>query len=67
MRQEDTTFLSCEVKGKGKGRFMGLFQHCSHLAYCSLTPNNFPHSSPEAPRLIQMRETSTSKGGNYNQ
>ena len=30
-------------------------------------PNKFPHSSPEAPRIIQMRETSTSEGGNYYQ
>ena len=26
-------------KGKGKGRFMGLFQHCGRSAYCILTPN----------------------------
>ena len=54
-------------KGKGKGRFMGLFQHCGRSDYCILTPNKFPHSSPEAPRIIQMRETSTSEGGNYYQ
>jgi len=30
-------------------------------------PNKFPHSSPEASRTIQMRETSTSEGGNYYQ
>ena len=29
--------------------------------------NKFPHSSPEAPCIIQMRETSTSEGGNYYQ
>jgi hypothetical protein len=28
-------------------------------------PNKFPHSSPEAPRIIQIHETSTSEGGNY--
>jgi hypothetical protein len=28
-------------------------------------PNKFRHSSPEAPRIIQMCETSTSEGGNY--
>jgi len=39
---------------------MGLFQHCGRSACCILTPNKFPHSSPEAPRIIQMRETSTS-------
>jgi hypothetical protein len=28
-------------------------------------PNKFPHASPEAPCVIQMRETSTSENGNY--
>ena len=42
---------------------MGPFQHCGRSAYCILTPNKFPHSSPEAPRIIQMRETSTIEGG----
>jgi len=46
---------------------MGLFQHCGRSAYCILTSNNFPHSSPEAPRIVEMRETSTSEGGNYYQ
>ena len=36
-------------------------------AYCSLTPNKFPHSSSEAPRTIQMGGTSTSEDGNYYQ
>ena len=54
-------------KVKGKGRFMGLFQHCGRSTYCILTPNKFPHSYPEAPRIIQMIETSTSEGGNYYQ
>ena len=35
---------------------MGLFQHCGRSVYCILTPNKFPHSSPDAPRIIQMRE-----------
>ena len=52
---------------KVKGRFIRLFQHCGRSAYCILTLNKFPHSSPEAPRIIQMRETSTSEGGNYYQ
>jgi len=50
---------------KGKGRFYGAFQHCGRSAYCILTPNKFPHSSPEASRIIQMHETSTSEGGEY--
>ena len=61
------TESSAGVKGKGKGRFLGLFQHCGRSAYCILTPNKFPHSSPEAPRIIQMRETSNTEGGNYYQ
>ena len=40
----------------------GSFQHCGRSTYCILTPNKFPHSSPEAPRIIQMRETSTNEG-----
>ena len=48
---------------KVKDPFMGLFQHCGRSAYCILTPNKFPHSSPEAPRIIQMRESSTTKTG----
>jgi len=52
---------------KVKGRFIGLSQHCGRSAYCILTLNKFPHSSPEAPRIIQMRQTSTSEGGNYYQ
>jgi len=46
---------------------MGLFQLCGRSAYCILTPNKFSHSSPEAPRIIQMRKTSTSEVGNYYQ
>jgi len=41
---------------------MGLFQHCGRSAYCILL-----YSSPDAPRIIQMRENSTSEGGNYYQ
>ena len=41
---------------KVKGRFMGLFQHCGRWAYCILTPKKFPHSSPEAPRIIDARD-----------
>ena len=55
--------LYLKVKGF-KGHFIGLFQHCGRSAYRVLTLNEFPHSSPEAPRLIQMRQTSTSEDGN---
>ena len=56
-----------QFKKKVKGRFIGLFQHCRSSAYCIINLNKFPHSSPEAPRIIQMRETSTNEGGNYYQ
>ena len=71
-----TTFLTWTGLGSNpqfshtspwEGRFLELFQHWGHLAYCILAPNKFPHSSPKAPRIIQMRETSTSEGGNYYQ
>ena len=61
--KQNTHFMF--YKGKGKSSFLELFQHWGHLAYCILAPNKFPHSSPEAPRIIEMRETSTSEGGNY--
>jgi hypothetical protein len=35
-------------KGKGKGRFAGPIQHCSLMADCSLAPEQFLPSSPEA-------------------
>jgi len=54
-------------KKKVKGRFIGLFQQCGCSAYCVLTLNKFPHSSPEAPHIVQMHETSASEGGNYYQ
>jgi hypothetical protein len=45
----------------------GAFQHYDLSCLLYSYPNKFPHSSPEAPRIIQMRETSTSEGGNYYQ
>ena len=54
-------------EGKGKGRFIWLFQRCGRSAYCVLTLNKFPHLSPKAPRIIKMRDTSTSEGGKYYQ
>jgi hypothetical protein len=52
-------------KVKGQSRFTGLFQYLDRLGILHSYPNKFPHSSPEAPRIIQMRETSTSEGGKY--
>jgi hypothetical protein len=43
----------------------GVFQHVDRLGVLYSYPNKFPHSSPEVPCIIQMRETSTSEGGNY--
>ena len=46
---------------------MGLIQHCSRRLIVLLPPNEFLHSSPEAPRTIQARETSASEWRNYYQ
>ena len=46
---------------------MGLFQHCIRRLIVLLPPNEFLHSSSEAPRTIQARETSASEGRNYYQ
>ena len=44
---------------------MGLFRHCSRRLIVLLPPNEFLHSSPEAPRIIQAGETSAIEGRNY--
>jgi hypothetical protein len=55
-----------EVKVKGKVASRGFFNTTASLAGLLYScPNKFQHSSPEAPRIIHMRETSTSEGGNY--
>ena len=51
----------------GLGGLVGLFQHCSRRLIVLLPPNEFLHSSPEAPRTIQARETSATEGKNYYQ
>jgi hypothetical protein len=43
----------------------GAFQHVDRLGLLYSYPNKFPHSSPEASCIIEMREISTSEGGNY--
>ena len=58
-------YVCVYIKVKVKGRFLELYNTAVILVYCILTPNKFPHSSSEAPRIIQMRENSTSEGGNY--
>ena len=57
---------TCLKKGF-KGRLVGLFQHCSRRLIVLLPPNEFLHSSPEAPRTTQAGETSASKGRNHYQ
>ena len=55
------------VKKRFKGRLVGLFQHCIRRLIVLLPRNEFLHSSPEAPRTTQARETSASEGRNYYQ
>jgi hypothetical protein len=57
--------LSKKVKVKKVKSLHGAFQHHDLSGLLYSYPNKFPHSSPEAPRIIQMRKTSTSEGGNY--
>jgi hypothetical protein len=58
--------FSVDYNKKVKSLYGAFQQHdLSGLLYSY--PNKFPHSSPEAPRIIQMRKASTSEGGNYYQ
>ena len=50
-----------------KGLLVGPFQHCIQRLIVLLPPNEFLHSSTEAPRTTQARETSASEGRNYYQ
>jgi len=60
-------FLQNELKRlKVKGRFMRPFSTAA-IGLLYSYPDNFPHSSPVAPRTIQVRGTSTSEGGTYYQ
>ena len=43
------------------------FSSLQPKADCTLTPNEFLHSSPEAPHTTEARETSASEGRNYYQ
>jgi hypothetical protein len=64
-RLVNATVLNSLVIYGQKSRFPGLFQHSGLAGLLYSCPNKFPHSSPEAPRIIEMCETSTSEGGNY--
>jgi hypothetical protein len=56
----------CIILKKVKVASRGFFNTPASLAGLLYScPNKFPHSPPEAPRIIQMRETSTSEGENY--
>ena len=59
--------LTFFLKKRFKGRLAGRFQHCSRRLIVLLPPDEFLHSSPEAPRTTQTRETSASEGRNYYQ
>ena len=52
---------------QNKGRLVGPFQHCIRKLIVLLPPDEFLHSSPEAPPTTQARETSASEGRNYYQ
>ena len=54
------------LKGKGKGRFMGPFKTAAIRPIVFLPPTS-SRIHLQAPRIIQMRGTSTSEGGNYYQ
>ena len=56
-----------EESKRFKGCLVGRFQHCIRRLIVLLPPNEFLYSSPEAPRTIQGRETSTREGMNYYQ
>jgi hypothetical protein len=61
---EMVNVVSTGLKGF-KGRSIGpVYSTATSIAFCTLGPKEFPHSSPEAPRTTQARETSTSEGGN---
>ena len=61
-------YLVPRFKKEGLKRSLnGAFSALHPKADCTLTQNEFLHSSPEAPRTIQARETSASEGRNYYQ
>jgi hypothetical protein len=59
-----TNLWTCKRLKRLKSLY-GAFQYLDRLGLLYSYSNKFPHSSPEAPRIIQKRETSTSEGGNY--
>ena len=52
------------LKKKVKGRVLGFYGTAACRLIVPLPPMISPHSSPEAPRTTQARETSVSEGGN---
>ena len=59
--------LAQHKKKSFEGRLVGPFQHCSLRLIVLLPPNEFLHSTPEAPRTTHARQTSASEGRNYYQ
>jgi hypothetical protein len=55
------------IKGKGKGRFAGPVQHCSLMADCTLAPEYFLPSSPEALRSKRRERPLPAKEGSITQ
>ena len=59
--------LNAQLKKMFKGRLVGPFKHCIRRLIVLLPRNEFLHSSPEAPRTTQARETSATERRNYYQ
>jgi hypothetical protein len=55
--------MAARCKGKGKGRFAGSIQHCSLMADCTLAPEWFLPSSPEALRTKRRERPLQAKEG----
>ena len=62
-----TVSLFIIKKKKVYRSLIGAFSALHPKADCTLIPNEFLHSSPEAPHTTQARETSASEGRNYYQ
>jgi hypothetical protein len=54
-------------KGKGKVRKWGPFRHVSHMAFCTLTPKDFLHSSLEALHAERRQRPQLAKEGTMNE
>jgi hypothetical protein len=57
------SYLFTHLKVKVKGRFAGPIKHCSLMADCTLAPEQFLPSSPEALRTKRRERPLTAKEG----